>query len=106
MFVFFGLFLGLYKIKDINKLRSVLNADFIVVYSVGYQWYHGTRGFVEDVLAAIKDPYQVEVAKTMNRIESDEEWMQKIREKAQDKGVSVERMLELDAQWVVEHKNK
>lgn len=95
-----------YKIKDINKLRSVLNADFIVVYSVGYQWYHGTRGFVEDVLAAIKDPYQVEVAKTMNRIESDEEWMQKIREKAQDKGVSVERMLELDAQWVVEHKNK
>ncbi|MBO4573704.1 MAG: hypothetical protein J5708_00055 [Bacteroidales bacterium] len=95
-----------YKLKDINKLRSVLNADFIVVYSVGYQWYHGTRGFVEDVLSAIKDPYQVEVAKTMNRIESDEEWMQKIREKAQDKGVSVERMLELDAQWVVEHKNK
>jgi hypothetical protein len=95
-----------YKIQDINRLRSILDVDFIVVYSVGYQWYLGTRGFVEDALESIKDPYQVEVALTMNRIESDHDWMKKVKDKAQDKGISVERMLELDAQWVVEHKNK
>lgn len=95
-----------YKIQDINRLRSILDVDFIVVYSVGYQWYLGTRGFVEDALESIKDPYQVKVAQTMNRIEKDPSWMKMITDKAKDKGFTVEKMLELDAKWIIEHENK
>ena len=95
----------LYKVNEINKLRSILNADFIVVYSVGYQWYHGTRGFVEDALASIKDPEQVEVALLMNHIESDSEWMKMIKEKAENNNISVEKQLELEAKWMIEHNN-
>lgn len=94
-----------YKVKEINRLRSILNADFVVLYSVGYQWYRGTRGFAEDALASIKDPYQVNMALMMNRIEDDADWMKLIREKAQQNGISYEKQLELDAKWMIEHKN-
>ena len=90
------------KVKEINRLRSILNADIIVVYSIGYQWYFGTRGFVEDALQSIKDPEQVEVALMMNRIESDTNWMKIIVEKAENNNISVEQQLELDAKWIIE----
>lgn len=93
-----------YKVKEINRLRSILNVDFIVLYSVGYQWSHGTRGFVEDALASIKDPEQVAVALLMNRIERDPGWMSSIREKADKAGRAVEKQLELDAQWMLQQK--
>lgn len=94
-----------YQINEINRLRSILNVDFVVVYSVGYQWCRGTNGFVEDALAAIKDPYQVEVALKMNEMEAKPELMAMIAEKAEDRGVSLEEMLELDAKWLIDNKN-
>lgn len=93
------------KVKNINRLRSILNADFIVLYSVGYQWYSGTRGFVEDALESIKDPYKVKVAFLMNKIEKDPSMMEMIAQKAKDKGISLEEMLELDAKWIIENTN-
>ena len=47
-------FLGFEKEKhpigDINRLRSILNADYVVWYSSGYQWGLSSYGFVEDAL--------------------------------------------------------
>ena len=47
-------FLGFEKEKhpigDINRLRSILNADFVVWYSSGYQWGLSSYDFVEDAL--------------------------------------------------------
>lgn len=103
--VYKGLDKKQYSINDINKLRSVLNVDFVVLYYVGYQWYTQTRAFVSDILSSIKDPEQVEVALMMNHIESDPEWMKMIRDKAQQNGISDEKQLELDAKWMIEHKN-
>lgn len=95
-----------FKINEINRLRSILNVDYVVVYSVGYQWCRGTNGFVEDALAAIKDPYQVEVALMMNEVEGKPELMAPINEKAQEKGISQEEMLELAAKWIIDNKIK
>ena len=92
-----------YKVSEINRLRSILNVDYVVVYSVGYQWCRGTNGFVEDALAAIKDPYQVQVALKMNEMEAKPELMEMIAEKAENKGVSLEQMLELDAKWLIDN---
>lgn len=101
--VFKGFDKKTYQISQINRLRSILNVDFIVFYSVGYQWVRGTNGFVEDALAAIKDPYQVEVALKMNEMEAKPELMAMIQEKADSKGVTLEEMLELDAKWLIDN---
>ncbi len=95
-----------YRLKDINKLKSVLKADFVVYYSVGHQWWSGTGRFTDDILRDIKDPKKVAIAQMMIEMENKPYLMQEIKKKAQDRGVSVEKMLELDAKWIIEHKNK
>lgn len=101
--VFKGFDKKTYQINEINRLRSILNVDFVIVYSVGYQWVRGTNGFVEDALAAIKDPEKVKVALKMNEMEAKPELMEMIQEKAESKGVTLEEMLELDAKWLIEN---
>ena len=39
-----------HPIGEINRLRSILNADFVVWYSSGYQWGLSSYDFVEDAL--------------------------------------------------------
>lgn len=95
-----------YKVSEINRLRSILNVDYVVVYSVGYQWCRGTNGFVEDALTAIKDPYQVNVALKMNEMEANPELMTMIAEKAENKDITLEEMLELDAKWLIDNEKE
>lgn len=95
-----------YQVSEINRLRSILNVDYVVVYSVGYQWSKGTNGFVEDALSSIKDPEKVEVALMMNEMEAKPDLMAMIKEKAENKGISLEEMLELDAKWIIENEKR
>lgn len=104
--VFKGFDKKTYKINEINRLRSILNVDYVVVYSVGYQWCRGTNGFVEDALSAIKDPEKVKVALMMNEMEAKPVLMEMIQEKAENKGISLEAMLELDAKWLIENERQ
>lgn len=39
-----------HPLTEVNRLRSILNADFVVWYSSGYQWSQATYGFLEDAL--------------------------------------------------------
>lgn len=39
-----------HPIGEINRLRSILNKDFVLWYSSGSQWCRATYGFVEDAL--------------------------------------------------------
>lgn len=39
-----------HPITEINRLRSILNADYVVWYSSGYQWSRASYDFVEDAL--------------------------------------------------------
>lgn len=39
-----------HPIGEINRLRSILNADYVVWYSSGYQWGLSSYDFVEDAL--------------------------------------------------------
>lgn len=95
-----------YKLSEINKLRSILNVDYVVLYSVGYNWYKEIHPFVNDALQSIKDPKQVEVALMMNQIENNSEWMHSISEEAEKNGISIEKQLEFDAQKYLDHQEK
>ena len=39
-----------HPITEIDRLRSILNADYVVWYSSGYQWSRASYDFVEDAL--------------------------------------------------------
>lgn len=39
-----------HPVTEINRLRSILNKDFVLWYSSGSQWCRATYGFVEDAL--------------------------------------------------------
>ena len=94
------------KIKDINKLKNVLDADFVVFYSVGHSWWQGSGNFVKDILNDIKNPENVKLALTMIEMENKPELMDMIREKAKEKGISDHKMLELDAKWIIKQENR
>ena len=42
-----------YKKKDINILRDILRADYVVFFTSGHQWYRATYNFVEEALLAL-----------------------------------------------------
>ena len=94
------------KLSKINKLKSVLDADFVVFYSVGHSWWNGTGAFVNDILNDIKDPEKVKVALKMIEVENKPWLMESIREKAKEKGITEQEMLELDAKWIIQHENR
>lgn len=42
-----------YKKEDINLLRDILRADYVVFYTSGHQWYRASYDFVEEALIAL-----------------------------------------------------
>lgn len=38
------------SVKDIDRLCHILNADYVVFYSAGHQWWRATYGFAKDAL--------------------------------------------------------
>lgn len=38
------------SVKDIDRLSHILNADYVVFYSAGHQWWEATYGFAKDAL--------------------------------------------------------
>jgi len=73
-------------------------------------WLAGKLSVV-DTLYVVRSPSRlervstrdIEVRRIMNYIRSDEAWMESIRSKAADRGIPVDSMLRLDAQWTLEH---
>lgn len=42
-----------YKKEDINLLRDILRADYVVFYTSGHQWYRASYDFVEEAILAL-----------------------------------------------------
>ena len=51
--VFKGFDLVHSKREDVNILRSIMRADYVVLYSSGHQWYKATYDFAEQALLAL-----------------------------------------------------
>lgn len=73
-----------YKKEDINLLRDILRADYVVFYTSGHQWYRASYDFVEEALLAlcvsdslmeaetirIADSLNISKEKALNKIKS------------------------------------
>ncbi len=72
-----------YKKEDINLLRDILRADYVVFYTSGHQWYRASYDFVEEALLALCVSDSVMEAETIRIADSlnisKEEALQKIK---------------------------
>lgn len=59
------------NVKDIDRLKHILNADYVVYYSAGHQWWEATYGFAKDALMqlCVSDSlFEATVADRMDRL--------------------------------------
>ena len=94
------------KVNEINRLRHILKADYVVFYLVGHQWWKATCGFATDALKLFNQATEAEIleARQMNAIEFDEEWLSQLKVYASQHGIALEEALRGEADNVLENK--
>ena len=63
------------NVQDIDRLSHILNADYVVFYSAGHQWWEATYGFAKDALLqlCVSDSlFEVTVTDYANRFRNKE----------------------------------
>ena len=63
------------NVKDIDRLSHILNADYVVFYSAGHQWWEATYGFAKDALLqlCVSDSlFEASVTEYANRMRNQE----------------------------------
>ena len=94
------------NVKEINRLRHILKADYVVFYSAGHQWCEATYGFATDALKLFEQATEADIAKArlMNDIERDREWLSQLKVYASQNDVALEDALSGEADNVLENK--
>ena len=92
-----------WNVKEINRLRHILKADYVVCYAAGHQWWQGTFGFVGDALWQFKQASEADIAKArlMNDIERDEDWLLTLKLYGFRHALPLEEVLGLEADRVM-----
>lgn len=65
------------NVKDIDRLSHILNADYVVFYSAGHQWWEATYGFAKDALLqlCVSDSlFEASVTDLANRLSKSESY--------------------------------
>ena len=93
------------NVKEIDRLRHILNADYVVFYSAGHQWWEATYGFAADALQLFRQASETDITKArlMNDIEHDKDWLSRLKIYASQKSVSLEEILRDEADNVLEN---
>lgn len=109
------------KPADLDLGSMLSKADVVIVMATEANLYRFPYGFVHDALTALQgrslnsnihqsaDANEVRekgIAEVIAYIESDAAWKQQIQDKAIARKISYSEMLQLDAEWVWEQKNK
>lgn len=103
---FIGLDKVQYNVKDMNRLRHILNTDYVVCYASGHQWREGTFGFVEDALTLFGQATETDIAlaKTANDIERDKDWLLTLKIYASNHNQPLEETLLQEADNILNNK--
>jgi hypothetical protein len=100
------------KMSEINRLEAISKQDFIILLSTEANLNRFPFGFFEDLEKEKStasrpkmnpEEREKQIKEIMAKMKGSAETMQLIRKKAQDKKVSVEEMIRLDAEWVYEN---
>lgn len=103
------------SVDELDMKEELLSADFIVLFYSATQQYRMNDGFTQRALEAMNDVdgyagldstafIEREIQRTVAELLAKPEQMEMIREKANQKGVSLEQALHDDAKWIVSYK--
>ena len=105
------------NVEDINQKEIIAKTDVFVIMANEANLPNFPWGSVENLLETFNpdydnsinskrtelNNYKRELQKHISNIKADENWMESIRKKAKENGISVDSMLVLDAKWIIEN---
>lgn len=94
------------NVGDIDLVDEVLSADFIMLsYSSALQYYLGNGFLNKTILSLCYDPEEIEAGKAKAKavIESNESWMDKVRNKASQTGLDLDAVLYDEVSYLVDN---
>ncbi|MBK8450678.1 MAG: hypothetical protein IPL42_11920 [Saprospiraceae bacterium] len=92
--------------------QALRNQDVFIIISTDANLTNLGWGFIEWTSRLVDNneyqnlDFEERVANLIKYIPSDSAWIQKIRIKALEKGISIDSMVVLDAMWLIEHESK
>lgn len=91
-----------FKVAEINRLASMLNADYVVYYAAGHQWWQTSFGFLEDAVEQLNvSDSIIRLTQQMNAIRNDRKWKTAIRIQASIQDLSIDEVLQQEALNVI-----
>ncbi|NOY94816.1 MAG: hypothetical protein GXO81_00280 [Chlorobi bacterium] len=103
-------------VEDIDQKEAIDSNDIFILLTTEANLPKFPWGFVRNVLSALDNKtensertseekkFRAELQKHINNIRGNNNWMKDIRRKAEEKNISVDSMLTLDAMWMIEYK--
>lgn len=93
-------------VKEINALRHILKADYVVFYAAGHQWHKATFGFTKDALRWFAESSHEDICKilTTNKIECNKDWLMAMKMYAFTHELPLEDVLGMEADNVLENR--
>ncbi len=98
---FDGFKLERHDLNELNRLRRVLRADYVIFSACSHQWYDGTMGFAKRVLDDLNDRDLVKLSLTMNEIEADTNWMKALKIQVSLLSQPLEKVIEMEAKNIL-----
>ncbi len=95
-------FMGKLNADSVDMKRRILQKDYIVIMATESNLYRLGYGFIGQAISALKNPIsptQKELIDIKNNIQNNKNWLGQIIEKAKAKNISIEEMMDLDANW-------
>lgn len=96
-------------VDDIYALKELHEADLVILLATESNLHRFPFGF-EDILyqpAPLPDSvFQIRIIELSNKIKNDPKWFESVKNKAEDRGISVDSMLYLDAKFILKQKRK
>lgn len=93
------------NVSEINLVEELKDADIVMISLSATQLYDINHGFISQAFVnlSLDNPETIERILTVikNRIKNDENWFNSIKNKAKEKGISVEESLNQDAMYIL-----
>lgn len=91
-----------FKVSEINRLSSMLNADYVVYYAAGHQWWQTSFGFLEDAVEQLNvSDNLIRLIQQMNVIRNDRKWKTAMRVQAAMQNLTVDEIMRQEALNVI-----
>ncbi len=89
-----------------SKYKVISRSDIVMFFFTTRSYYTGYYGFYETAMEALrdKDNSHNEIQEVIETIKADENWYKAVKKQAKKRGISIDRCLEDNAIWVINHR--